>query len=901
MSMILDGDFAGHPFRGSQWVTASGESKTAVHASKKAKRAERAGDAAAQKKAHKIAHHAHMAAAEEATTEKSRKYHETMAKFHGGRAGVKLDSVALDGIDDVASAIESAIKKDGAAGEYGVRAIPRGEVVRVGQRLKPSFRWEDGEQTEEELNGTSSIGVKAGGAQAAIKALKRGGYAGDTIALIVGDRAESGDDPGERVIRDAHVLAVFKRAVVMDSVAMDGIDADGYVGKVYRGAELIGRVNIADDGKAMVFVGPSGDQRVTEVVLGERTPARYSDADTGDLIGMLLENLAGEQASQPAPIELPYKFASATQQAMRLFSVAHGGGAPKNAYKTAVRVEESLPNGTVVNWDSVADLPDTGTRLDDVAGLFGADQGGGYVVGEVKTSDGKLVATVTIRGDGAAMFEPSEAYAKSVGGIDPDDDDEGWGSWIDYDMMENMLTELHDAAADMRPPTEQEEEAMAAQAERDRKADEEQAAADAARQALADAAKAFGEGKKGFLGVVDNPGKVGVSVSALMQRKPAGSFVFVVDRDWKASDAAGKAVFGVAMWSRQKLGKSGRSIDPNGKIGNVQLTILFDTPEQAYLAGTKALTSAGGVVLGGEQEPAGKAFTVRGVDFEAVRFMVPIPHWRLKILETGEVWEPGTGGVKGDSVPKLIASVEDLASRSKTDAEWRFNLGLPKKDALAAAYRYAMVNRPAMIGGLPRGLTYTVESRPAAGQPHYEMARHGILVADRELTEAELKSFELAELIEGPALDRVAAEVADGMRKYAAQYVEAEQDNPGMFRDQVLDKAEKPASGVMRSIASPDALVDRVLVLLQDMAKASGEAKPEPAPAVGAAPTSAALTGLRDIVSGKHDSTPLPDLLAKIEELITALGGAEDLTGEPAQVANDAITHWVKLDEKANG
>ena len=148
--------------------------------------------------------------------------------------------------------------------------------------------------------------------------------------------------------------------------------------------------------------------------------------------------------------------------------------------------------------------------------------------------------------------------------------------------------------------------------------------------------------------------------------------------------------------------------------------------------------------------------------------------------------------------------------------------GAPTRDR---PFRYALVNRPAMLGGLPRGLRYTVEPRPAAGDPHHEMARHGILVAERELTEVELKAFELAELIEGPDLDSVAAEVAAGMNKYAAQCVEAEQDDPAQFRNQVLDKAARPKNGVSRSIASPDALVDRVLVLLEDTAKASDERK----------------------------------------------------------------------------
>lgn len=804
--LVLDGDFKGHPFRGNGAVKVSRESGSAVGASKRAKRAERTGDAAAQKKAHKIAHHAHMAAAEEATTERSRKYHETMAKFHGGRAGVRLDSVALDGIDQ-----------------------------------------------------------------------------------------------------------------------------DGYVGKVYRGSELIGRVDIAGDGKAMVFVGPSGDQRVTEMVLGERTPARYSDADTGDLIGMLLENLAGEQAAQSAPIELPYKFASATAQAMRLFSVAHGGGAPKNAYKTAVRVEESLPNGTVVNWDSVADLPDTGTRLDDVAGLFGADQGGGYVVGEVKTSDGKLVATVTIRGDGAAMFEPSDAYAKSVGGIDPDDDDEGWGSWIDYDMMENMLTELHDAAADMRPPTEQEEEAMAAQAERDRKAAEEKAAADAARQALADAAKAFGEGKKGFLGVVDNPGKVGASVSALMQRKPAGSFVFVVDRDWKASDAAGKAVFGVAMWSRQKLGRSGLSIDPNGKIGNVRLTILFDTPDQAYLAGTKALTSAGGVVpgapreapppryvitaeriTGGMKNPGGFALTVNG---ERKEFVGEEPenladraaelaselsvslNKALARLAVDEGWD------------KREASGTTKIQDPNIGREWDTQKGRRQIVGTFGDDMYEAKNMS--TGGVLRIFKAKLEEQIAADQfamtPEYAQQKE----AEKAARDAQA-ARDAEDAAKGAALD---AEIAKWTSDAGMSAMLAERARAALTKNRNADGRIATVGEIIREEVAAGAVVSEVrgeARLTAPSGSFLGEAQitkmgmdyarwlvAKSGSTGGTEP--AALAGLRDIISGRHDSTPLPELLAKIEELITALGGAEDLTGEPAQVANDAITHWVKLDEKANG
>lgn len=61
-----------------------------------------------------------------------------------------------------------------------------------------------------------------------------------------------------------------------DSVSLDGIDSDGYVGKVKKGGEVVGRIDIADDGKAMVYVGAAGDERV---VFPSGTRAMYSDDD----------------------------------------------------------------------------------------------------------------------------------------------------------------------------------------------------------------------------------------------------------------------------------------------------------------------------------------------------------------------------------------------------------------------------------------------------------------------------------------------------------------------------------------------------------------------------------------------------------------------------------------------
>lgn len=75
---------------------------------------------------------------------------------------------------------------------------------------------------------------------------------------------------------------------------------------------------------------------------------------------------------------------------------------------------------------------------------------------------------------------------------------------------------------------------------------------------------------------------------------------------------------------------------------------------------------------------ASKQFEVGGVKFAAVRTEFPRPHWRLRIEETGEVYDAGTGGISGESVPKMTADVEYLLVRvSKGDvADFRRRFGL---------------------------------------------------------------------------------------------------------------------------------------------------------------------------------------------------------------------------------
>ena len=145
-------------------------------------------------------------------------------------------------------------------------------------------------------------------------------------------------------------------------------------------------------------------------------------------------------------------------------------------------------------------------------------------------------------------------------------------------------------------------------------------------------------------------------------------------------------------------------------------------------------------------------------------------------------------------------------------------------------FRYALVNRSPGIGCVPRGLAFTVEPRPEAGKPHHTWARHGILVSDRELTGDELRSFELAPLVDGDALQVMAAKIASGrMGDYPVEYVEAHNDDPETFRRGVLDSVGKVEHGVSQSIGDEEALVAAVLRHLSDAAAVTaGRRRPCP-------------------------------------------------------------------------
>jgi hypothetical protein len=207
-------------------------------------------------------------------------------------------------------------------------------------------------------------------------------------------------------------------------------------------------------------------------------------------------------------------------------------------------------------------------------------------------------------------------------------------------------------------------------------------------------------------------------------------------------------------------------------------------------------------------------------------------------------------------------------------------------------FRYALVNRPADLGTVPK-VQYTVEPRPAPGQPHHAMARHGILATERELTEAELKAYELAPLVDGEDLQALAQKVAEGMREYAQGYAEQAADDPADFREAVLRTAASSEGGVKFSVGDPEALVASVATLVRAMAEQAAQqvpAQPSPTPAVAelsAAPTAADAIAqgeraadialLKQIADGRHPQMLDPELADQIEAALARHPGDAEI------------------------
>lgn len=128
---------------------------------------------------------------------------------------------------------------------------------------------------------------------------------------------------------DSVMHDVTEQGAMFDGVSeltvLDALDTElSIVGRILKDGQVIGRAHIGGDGRAMVYVGDEGSQRVqfASAVDGEVLEARWSDDDAAAMIGWLLNppteeaNVLEPTASEggaPEPESLPSAVSPLTQ------------------------------------------------------------------------------------------------------------------------------------------------------------------------------------------------------------------------------------------------------------------------------------------------------------------------------------------------------------------------------------------------------------------------------------------------------------------------------------------------------------------------------------------------------------------------------------------------------------
>lgn len=140
--------------------------------------------------------------------------------------------------------------------------------------------------------------------------------------------------------------------------------------------------------------------------------------------------------------------------------------------------------------------------------------------------------------------------------------------------------------------------------------------------------------------------------------------------------------------------------------------------------------------------------------------------------------------------------------------------------AISKEYRYAMVNRPFSIGTAPTDGIIRMDARPSQGDPHHDMARHGIAVYNRQLTDKETIDYELAPIADDAMMENLCAAVTHDIAEYATEYVSMASDDWINFEAHVINTMKRVTTSFRVSIESNRAFADMVLTALTTATRA---------------------------------------------------------------------------------
>jgi hypothetical protein len=254
-------------------------------------------------------------------------------------------------------------------------------------RNRKSGRWElrRGKRIKDAAKGAlHALGRAASRANSYVsQALNGGGNKhshSSSEALAAVGHAGAELDPGAAAIGE--LLGSIRSVTrVLDSVTLDANEwsandanynpnTDGYIGKVIKDGELVGRINLADNGGAMVYVGAEGNQQSSKD--GSKGSYLSGKAAT-QLIDWLFAGLNGEQGSgDDAPIanDKPSKALTNIQSLIALVDAAYTFNATEpfkawlgsyvayadypNPFLTAKAMDEdAIRNGASIQWGGV--------------------------------------------------------------------------------------------------------------------------------------------------------------------------------------------------------------------------------------------------------------------------------------------------------------------------------------------------------------------------------------------------------------------------------------------------------------------------------------------------------------------------------------------------------------------
>lgn len=222
----------------------------------------------------------------------------------------------------------------------------------------------------------------------------------------------------------------------------------------------------------------------------------------------------------------------------------------------------------------------------------------------------------------------------------------------------------------------------------------------------------------------------------------------------------------------------------------------------------------------------------------------------------------------------------------------------PDPDVEVGGYQYALVNRPAGIGAVPEGQTALLP-RPDEGTPYHDYARHGVITYNRQLTDEEIRQFELKYLPSESEYPDIAREfVEKAFDKYAAEYLQMSEEDKGTFEKTVRSKFRKEMESIAFPKGAAEALMMKKIVnALAEKTVSEPVPEPEPAPGPSEADNEAnqAIQLLKSILAlESSDMGQLREARSQVRSAVSSLQNAGRFE-ENESLVNSAARHLSDL------